>query len=307
MELEGTRRIFNRSIEDHKLRYTKFLGDGDTKSYTNVKDTYDGIVVKKLECVGHYQKRIGTRCRKLKKNVKGLGGRGRLTNVTIDRLQNYFGIALRQNTNNLKAMKSSVCASLFHVASSKENNLHYPHCPTGPTSWCKHNRDIANNTATYKPGPGLPTDIVMMLRPMYNELSSDDMLSKCLHGKTQNQNESFNSTIWERIPKSTYVSLKHLKLGVHDAVSNFNIGRKASVLLYEKLKMIPGVFTIQGCIRLNRKRLSLSHYKNAEKNKLQRKKLRGKKFCKQDGHEETEGKLYEAGGFYLFIYSHRSI
>ena len=183
--------------------------------------------------------------------------------MTIDRLQNYFGIALSKNTDNLKAMKLSVCASLF-------NNLHYSHCPTGPTSWCKYNRDIANNTATYKPGPGLPMDIVMKLRPMYIEL-------RWLHGKTQNQNESFNATIWERIPKSTYVSLKHLKLGVHDAVSNFNIGQKASVLLYEKLKMIPGVFTIQGCIRLNRNRLSLSQYKNAYKNNLQHKKLRGKK------------------------------
>ena len=64
MELEGTRLIVNHSIEDHKLCYTEFLGDGDTKRYTNVKDTYDGIVVKKLECIGHYQKRIGTRCRK---------------------------------------------------------------------------------------------------------------------------------------------------------------------------------------------------------------------------------------------------
>ena len=27
---------------------------------------------------------------------------------------------------------------------------------------------------------------------------------KCLHGKTQSQNESFNSTIWERAPKINY-------------------------------------------------------------------------------------------------------
>ena len=73
-ELEGTRRIFNRSIEDHKLCYTEFLGDSDAKRYTNVKDTSDGIVVKKLECVGHYQKRIGTHCRKFKKTIKALGG-----------------------------------------------------------------------------------------------------------------------------------------------------------------------------------------------------------------------------------------
>ena len=62
--------------------------------------------MKKLECVGHYQKRIGSRLRKLKKREKGLGGRGRLTDAMIDRLQNYFGVS-RQNVGNLEGMKTS--------------------------------------------------------------------------------------------------------------------------------------------------------------------------------------------------------
>ena len=40
---------------------------------------------------------------------------------------------------------------------------------------------------------------------------------------------------WDRIPKDTYVSLSNLELGVYDAVANFNIGFKATVLVYEKL------------------------------------------------------------------------
>ena len=88
-----------------------------------------------------------------------------------------------------------------------------------------------------------------------------------------------------------------MSLGVHDAVSNFNMGRKASILLYEKLDMIPGVYTIQGCSTLNNRRVSLAEYKNTERSKLRRKKIRGKRFCKQDTHEEQEGKLYETGGF----------
>ena len=156
-----------------------------------------------------------------KKNVKGLGGRGRLTNATVDRLQNYFGVALRQNCHDLKVMQSACRASLFHVAFSKDDNYHYPYCPSGTDSWCKHNKNLADKTKKYKPGPGLPIDIIMQLRPIFFELTSDEMLSKCLHGKTQNQNESFNAMVWERIPKSTFASLKQLKLGVYDAVSNF--------------------------------------------------------------------------------------
>jgi len=69
-------------------------------------------------------------------------------------------------------------ASLFHVASTKENNnhLHNPNCPEEPDRWCRYNRDRERNTTSYKPGPGLPMSIVMKLRPIYVELSSDHLL-----------------------------------------------------------------------------------------------------------------------------------
>ena len=102
-------------------------------------------------------------------------------------------------------MENNIRATLFHVASSKENNWHCPHFPEGKDSWCKFHQDRANGTSTYKPGPGLPLDIVMKLKPIFAELSDETLLEKCLHGKTQNQNESFNPMIWDRIPKTRYV------------------------------------------------------------------------------------------------------
>ena len=125
MELEGAKRIFGRSIDKHNARYTGFYGDGDSKAYTEVKDIYGKDSVTKFECIGHYQKRVGTRLRKLKKRVKGLRalndgmidkkrvkglralndgmidkkrvkGLRALNDGMIDKLQNYFGIALRE-------------------------------------------------------------------------------------------------------------------------------------------------------------------------------------------------------------------
>ena len=74
METEGAKRVFTRSIDKHKVRYVEYLGDGDSKSYVRVKNVYKDIEIKNLECVGHYQKRVGTRLRNLKKKEKGLGG-----------------------------------------------------------------------------------------------------------------------------------------------------------------------------------------------------------------------------------------
>ena len=45
---------------------------------------YQSIDIIKLDCVGHYQKHVGTRLRNLKKKDKGLVGRCRLTDTTID-------------------------------------------------------------------------------------------------------------------------------------------------------------------------------------------------------------------------------
>ena len=94
MEVAGAATIFGRSMEKHNLRYTQFYGAGDSKSYEKVKNLYTDVVVEKLECVGHIQKRVGNRLRKKKMEVKGLGGKKRLTDELINRLQNYFGIAI---------------------------------------------------------------------------------------------------------------------------------------------------------------------------------------------------------------------
>lgn len=56
-----------------------------------------------MECVGHIQKRMGSRLRKLCKDMKGvkltdnkvIRGKGRLTDDTIEKLQNYYGLAIR--------------------------------------------------------------------------------------------------------------------------------------------------------------------------------------------------------------------
>ena len=298
MESEGAKRIWQRSIANYNVQYSEFYGDGDSKAFESVKDVYDDIVVKKLECVGHVQKRVGTRIRTLKKKEKGLGGRGKLTDSTVDRLQNYYGIAIRGNKNNLEAMQRAIRATLFHVASSKDNNLHYPHCPEGSDSWCTNNKDRADGTNTHKPGPGLPLDIVFKLRPIYAELSDEKLLSKCLHGLTQNHNESFNGTIWERIPKNNFVGLRQLELGAFSAAAHFNIGRKASVLVLEKLGLIPGKYLVDGCRKINQKRIYLAEYKSKDTSKKRRKVIRGNKKLKSDSLKRIEGgKLYKTGAF----------
>ena len=71
----------------------------------------------------------------------------------IDKIQNYYGIVIRSNVVNLKAMKNAILAALFHCASSKDSNYHN-YCPSGKDSWYKYKADIENITCMFKPGSG---------------------------------------------------------------------------------------------------------------------------------------------------------
>ncbi len=89
MEPVGSTRIFQMSEETRGLRYVQYPGDGDSPSFKKVCESkpYYGVDTEKLECVGHVQKRCGTRLRRLKQDNKGiklsdgkgLAGAGRLT------------------------------------------------------------------------------------------------------------------------------------------------------------------------------------------------------------------------------------
>ncbi|GFV84638.1 uncharacterized protein TNCV_2482521 [Trichonephila clavipes] len=121
MEPLGVYRIFERSVEMRKLQYVNFFGDGDSKGYASVKDIYGKNTVAKYECIGHIQKRVGTKLRKLKSKRKDLGGRGKLTDAFIDKLQNYYGIAIRDNVNNLQGMQRAIIAA-FSIVALMQNN-----------------------------------------------------------------------------------------------------------------------------------------------------------------------------------------
>ena len=243
MEIEGAKRIFSRSLETYNVQYTGFYGDGDSKAFTEVKDMYGPDTVTKYECIGHYQKRVGSRLRKLKKRVKGLK---ELNDSTIDKLQNYFGIALRENCTTVKKMSDAILVSFFHVASSEGRKFH-SYYKKSSDSWCQYQKDVCNGTNLHVDGPGLSNKVIMHVKPIYQDLAKPQELRKCLHGKTQNQNESYNSMIWARAPKYRYCAFDKLEFAVYDSSANFNDGRQASLDILKEMNVIPGFYIFCLC------------------------------------------------------------
>ena len=49
----------------------------------------------------------------------------------------------------------------------------------------------------------IPEAVANAILPTFEALSEESLLMKCLHGGTQNQNETINGLIWQRATKET--------------------------------------------------------------------------------------------------------
>ena len=103
--------------------------------------------------------------------------------------------------------------------------------------------------------------------------------------------------IWEHIPKTSYVSLSQLQLGVFDVVANFSDGRRASILIYDFMNITPGKYTLLECNRISKARLQASKYDSSEPIKKRRKIRLRKTKLKDDKNEQKDGESNEAGPF----------
>ena len=72
MEATGIVKMFKWSVRIYNLRYTTYIGDGDTKTHQEIlqADPYPGVIVSKAECIGHMQKCVGSPLRALKDDLK---------------------------------------------------------------------------------------------------------------------------------------------------------------------------------------------------------------------------------------------
>ena len=83
---------------------------------------------------------------------KKISGTGRHTKKVIDKLQKYYGMAIRSNVGDLRRMMMAVQATLHHMTSTDDQPVHHM-CPEGENSWCSYNKaKVGNKLDEYKHG-----------------------------------------------------------------------------------------------------------------------------------------------------------
>lgn len=322
MEMYGAEVLWRRSIEKNKMRYTIVLSYGDSKTVSHLnnmepKPYGPDVTIVKEECMNHLSKRVGTSLRNLvsEEKVRGvtLGGKaaGSLKDFTIIKLQSYYHKAIKENMPDIPAAQKAVMATLDHMNSTDLKPKHQK-CPQGINSWCFYNRAKALNPRTSRgkasktkaqgPAPkkhsemsvSINDKVYAKVKPIYERLSSTDLLSKCARLATQNANESLHSVIWNKCKKTTFLSRKKYELGITRGIGEFNMG------LRKMLELKTSDLSDQSskiADRIDRKRKAQSSDQDQEGKTQKRAKKKAARKKSSQATKKKEGVTYQAGGF----------
>ena len=190
--------------------------------------------------MNHIHKRIGTGLRNLLKNNPHIrGGSGGLTGHMITKLSNYYrkNIMDHQTSSKdpdviqmaVKKMQINILASLHHSVKNDDPAEQHKLCMNSSVEWCKYKKSQNNpqsfsSIQTKKPKKDnkLPQSYLKHMLPLYNRLPEESLLKRCTAGLTQNQNESFNATLWRRCPKERYFETAFVKRALPLSVLSWN-------------------------------------------------------------------------------------
>lgn len=98
---------------------------------------------------------------------------------TINKLAVYYGLAIRHNLDSVQKRKMRMMKNIW------AKFRHYSSRDTNPNT-----RNIPPRSVhSYKP---LPDNVLRIIKPIYEDLSKDKFLERCLGGFTQNNNRFGN-------------------------------------------------------------------------------------------------------------------
>lgn len=147
----------------------------------------------------------------------------------------------------------------------------------------------------YDHPPPLDNAVQEAIRPIYDDLSSHDLLNRCRGGFTQNNNESFNKTIWQFAPKHVFCGTQIIEISAFLATCIFNEGFKSILKIMETMGIIIGPYSdLFACYR-DEERIKYAERRTTYQSIEERMTRRNEIIEQQRQFEETEGLLYGPG------------
>ena len=250
--------------------------------------------------MGHVQKRVGGYLRDLKKDktLKDKDGKRpkfarRLTDANIDKLQKYYGNAIRANVGKIDAMERA-CWAVFYHSCSHDGEPRHEYCPEDPKTWCPYIRAkiLGRNFSHAK--PRIPPDLAPFVKVCWEKLCDHELLERCTLGATQNQKESFNNLIWKYCPKTDFSGFTSVQVATLLAVLTFNKGLCSLAPLFGRLGGEVGPFCTRYLVANDAFRVRKAQVKATQESKRRRKLMHEAKIAREEQLLEKEGVTYGA-------------
>ena len=209
--------------------------------------------------------------------------------------KSYYRAAIMKNSTSCKDPKviaqsvekkeTDILAGLYHTVEHQDPEVQHQHCDI---DWCKYLQSKRDGTApkTSKRNK-LPFRYLDEMLPLYERLSDVSLLARCVPGLTQNKNEAFNHTIWQRCPKEKYGSSQAVHRAVTSAVLKWNIGGIGRANMMSALGMQAGYHTKIAIAIMDTRRLKASALASSEQEKKKRKRKKEEQI-KEDRHQKAQ-------------------
>lgn len=223
-------------------------------------------------------------------------GWGKLTDRSIGELTKFYGLAIRRNADSVENMKEAIWATFFHCSSSDNNPKHHK-CPPGDQSWCKWRQAEASGTLgsfKHTREPFNPT-VLQAIKPIYQDLSSDELLERCLGAHTQNSNESLNSCIWSLAPKHLHSGKTIVEIATYLAIIIFNEGYQGVLETMSVMGINVGRRARTCASRLDAERVDRSERRVSDVVKRARIEQRENQAAQRELLQDQEGEVYGPG------------
>lgn len=310
MEVDGMVEMFRRSQALHGVRYTNYIGDGDSKTFKAVLEHQPyGVefVINKLECVLHVGKRLYKRLMDVKKQITLLRKQEKKDTVqvlkkkkqkvektanfsgkTIREMSTYYSLAIQRHPDSVENMRNEIWAGFYHKISTKPQ---HQYCDI---SWCKYLQAQKDNEP-YEHKPPLQDDVQAMIKPVYESLTKDDLLKRCLGRNTQNNNESYNHSLWMLASKHVFSGKTVIEIAAWVSACVFNEGNFTVLKIMELMGIKIGPYASHSAEKRDEERLKQAERVSTEQSKEARTNKKEAKSAKQEMFEEVEGLLYGSG------------
>ena len=150
-------------------------------------------------------------------------------------------------------------------------------------------------SAEYSHKPALSDDVLSEITLIYENLSSENLLQRCIGGFTQNNNESPNALILSFTPKRVFSGAKTVKIASYLAENIFNEVYESLLKVMHIMNIIIGPNAVALCTEVDDTRISIADARSFEASKEERVERRVMRSDLEETLYEEEGPLYKAG------------